>query len=65
MAAVILLLLFTYLQGHLIDALKAVHLQLSTARERREKEQERKQKSVARYICTSVRVAHELLVRRV
>ena len=38
------------MQGHLIDALKAVHLQLSGARERYEKELERKQRSVARYI---------------
>lgn len=34
----------------MINALKAVYLQLSAARERYEKELERKQRSVARYI---------------
>ena len=50
----LIIIIFACPQGHLIDALKAVHLQLSGARERYEKELERKQRSVARYICAYV-----------
>ena len=43
---------FVFVQGHLIEALKAVYLRLSGAREQFEKQLERKQKSVARYVVS-------------